>query len=215
MNSIKVFSFDLDGTLVDKKFADLVWLRGIPEAYASKNGIELDEAIRIVKREYDKIGVEAIEWYEIDYWLRKFDLDIDKEELFDKYQHEIRVYPEVEGVLKKLKKNYRLIISSNAARVFIDREISSIRHYFSHIFSAVSDFKKVKKANDFYRKICEILEIKPEEMVHVGDHWYFDFVYPREEGINAFYLDRKGVLPRDDCSFIINNLEELLSILSI
>jgi putative hydrolase of the HAD superfamily len=35
------------------------------------------------------------------------------------------------------------------------------------------------------------MEIKPEQVVHVGDNWQFDFIAPSEVGIQAFYLDRK------------------------
>jgi len=72
---IEVFSFDVDGTLVSKRFTDAVWLRGIPELYAKKAGLSFDDAHRIVKSEYEKVGEENINWYRIDYWLHKFGLD--------------------------------------------------------------------------------------------------------------------------------------------
>ncbi|MFQ5826851.1 MAG: hypothetical protein ACE5IA_05780, partial [Dehalococcoidia bacterium] len=33
--------------------------------------------------------------------------------------------------------------------------------------------------------------IEPQEMIHVGDSWDFDFVNSQQVGIRAFYLDRK------------------------
>lgn len=38
--------------------------------------------------------------------------------------------------------------------------------------------------------ICKKLSIKPQEMVHVGDHKEFDYLCPQKLGITAFYLDR-------------------------
>jgi FMN phosphatase YigB (HAD superfamily) len=101
-------------------------------------------------------------------------------------------------------KDYRLIISSNAPREFLEIEIEKIERYFHHIFSAPSDFKQIKKT-DFYRSICDILKIEPAEMVHVGDHRVYDFIVPGEIGIFSFYLDRKG--EKHD-ELIVKNLKE-------
>jgi putative hydrolase of the HAD superfamily len=38
--------------------------------------------------------------------------------------------------------------------------------------------------------ICKKLIIKPQEMVHIGDHKEFDYLVPQKLGITAFYLDR-------------------------
>ena len=42
-------------------------------------------------------------------------------------------------------------------------------------------------------------------MVHVGDHRLFDYTAPKETGIRAFYLDRKG---KEKGDFIVKDLKE-------
>jgi HAD superfamily hydrolase (TIGR01549 family) len=225
-NAVKVFSFDVDGTLVSQGFADCVWLQGIPEAYAEKEGLSFEQAFEFVRSEYDKIGENRIEWYKIDYWLRKFGLGITREELFRKYEGEIKIYEEVESVLKVLKEEgYKLVVSSNAATEFLDFQIHTIKKFFSRIFSATSDCGEVKKSNGFYARVCGILDVKPQEVVHIGDHWIFDFVNPRKIGMNAYYLDRKrsrnrnakvegksGVKVKKEDEFVISNLNEILDV---
>lgn len=213
---IKVFSFDVDGTLVSPGFVDCVWLQGIPKAYAEKEGLRFEQAFEYVKSEYDKIGEHRIEWYNIDYWLRKFDLDIPYGTLFKKYEDEIMIYEEVESVLTVLKEEgYDLILSSNAATEFIEFQIKPIKRFFSHVFSATSDFGEVKKTNGFFARACEILDVKPQAVVHTGDHWAFDFINPRKIGITAYYLDRarkrnvKDEVRKED-EFVISDLSELL-----
>lgn len=217
---VKVFSFDFDGTLVSTEFIDRVWLKGIPEAYAEKEGLSFEQAYEFVKSEYDKIGQHRIEWYKIDYWLQKFGLAIPYEELFKRYESEIRIYEEVEDVLSVLKeRGYELIISSNASREFIDFQIKPIKKYFSAVFSATSDFGEVKKTNGFFARLCDILGVVPEAVVHTGDHHVFDFLNPRKIGITAYYLDRArarakakevGVNVKIGDEFIISDLRELL-----
>ncbi|MHC1610355.1 MAG: HAD family hydrolase [Candidatus Methanospirareceae archaeon] len=214
---IKVVSFDVDGTLVTTGFVDSVWLRGIPEAYAERRGLSFEEAFEYVKSEYDKIGEYRIEWYKIDYWLRKFDLEISYEDLFKRYEGEIGIYEEVERVLAALKEEgYDLIVSSNAATEFIEFQIKPIRRFFSHVFSATSDFGEVKKTDGFFARVCEILDVKPQAVVHTGDHWVFDFINPRKIGITAYYLDRArrmDVKGEKGEGFVIRDLNELLEIL--
>ena len=213
-SGIKVFSFDVDGTLVSQEFADCVWLRGIPEAYAAKHALSFEHAFEFVKREYDNIGENRIEWYNIRFWLRKFNLKIPYEKLFEKYEAEVKIYTEVESVLKVLKEaGYVLVVNSNAATEFIDFQIQPIRKYFSHVFSATSDFGELKKSNGHYAQVCEILDVKPQEVVHTGDHFVFDFLNPRRIGITAYYLDRsRDAMPDDNGNdeFVISDLNELL-----
>jgi len=213
-SGIKVFSFDVDGTLVSQEFADCVWLRGIPEAYAAKHALSFEHAFEFVKREYDNIGENRIEWYNIRFWLRKFNLKIPYEKLFEKYEAEVKIYTEVESVLKVLKEaGYVLVVNSNAATEFIEFQIQPIMKYFSHVFSATSDFGELKKSNGHYAQVCEIMDVKPQEVVHTGDHFVFDFLNPRRIGITAYYLDRTRDAMHDDNGndeFVISDLNELL-----
>lgn len=198
-----MISFDAEGTLITRRFSEIIWEEAIPRLYSEKKGIIMDEAISYVMKEYDKVGDERVEWYDIRYWFDYFGLD-DHEKLLNMYKHEISYYPEVQQILGELSKDHKLIISSNSPREFLEIEIEKIERYFHHIFSAPSDFKQIKKT-DFYRSICDILNIEPAEMVHVGDHRVYDFIVPGEIGIFSFYLDRKG--EKHD-ELIVKNLEE-------
>ena len=205
-------SFDLDGTLVDTAFIDLVWLQGIPELYAQREGMNLSEAQEFVLREYCKVGDGVLEWYDIGYWFEHFCLPGKWEDLLERYSHRVRVYPEVHEVLSQLGEKYSLIVLSNAAREFIDVEMKGggLEGYFNLVISATSDFGMVKKSPEFYRKICKNLGIGPPELIHVGDHWEFDYKIPKGMGVVAFYLDRKGERAGLD---VINNLRTLEQVL--
>jgi putative hydrolase of the HAD superfamily len=204
---IKVISFDVDGTLVDHGFVDLVWNDGMPRLYSEQTGMPLEEAKEYLRERYDEIGEGDIRWYLPDYWFEDLNLRGRPEELIRQYSHEVRIFPEVKEVLEGLSKRFDLIACTNASREFLDVSLDDLYKYFQYTFSSTTDFGLVRKTPEFYEYICEILEIKPQEMVHVGDHERFDYLVPKEFGIRAFYLDRSGKRKGD---FVIKDLRELL-----
>jgi len=204
----KYISFDMDGTLVDPVFTDFVWGQGIPTLYAEKVGLPFEAAKAFVEGEYQNVGEEAIEWYDIKYWFRFFQLEQSWKALMKQFVDKIQVYPDVNHILDRLKDKFQLILTSNAGREFIEVEMEAtgLESYFDQIFSATSDFGVVKKTIEFYQRICQILGASPQEIVHIGDHYEFDYLVPRRLGIHAFYLDRSG---EKRGRFVINSLREL------
>ena len=191
---MKIISFDLDGTLVTDAFSQVVWHQGIPELYAEKYACSLRDAQDFILEEYNKVGDTALEWYDIHYWLHFLDLDLNWKQLLGRFSGLITTYPEVEEVLSCLNTTYKLIITSNAAREFLNTEIeeTTLSPYFDHIFSATSDFKEVKKTEAFYLKLCSLLKVDHKQVVHVGDHYDFDYRIPQQLGMTSYYLDRTG-----------------------
>lgn len=190
----KVISFDLDGTLVDAGYGDIVWNHGIPEEYAKKYSISIEEAKDYIINRYKSVGDGDILWYEIQYWLNKFDLPVSANELLDRFESYIKPLPHAIDVLKNLGKRYMLIVASNAARIFVEKELecAGLGAFFIHVVSATTDYGMVKKTAAFYKRLCSTLNIEPSEIVHVGDHPVFDFDAPLSLGIEAYYLNSPG-----------------------
>lgn len=194
----KIVSFDLDGTLVDAGYGDVVWNHGIPEEYAKRHRMSIDEAKDYIINKYNGVGDGDIRWYEIKYWLKEFDLHVSANELLDRFESHIKPIPHVYEVLDVLQKKYILIVASNAARIFVEKELqhAGLTNYFTHVISATSDYKMVKKRTEFYTRLCNALRISPLEMVHIGDHPIFDFDTPLSLGIEAYYFDNPGSVAR-------------------
>jgi len=201
-----VLSFDLTGTITTYSFCNSVWFEGLPRLYAEKNSIPFDEAKEYLKKNYDELGDEATEWYDIKHWFKRFDLGNDWKGLLEELSPNIEFYPEADGVLEKMSQRYELVLITNASREFVEVETVAIRKYFSQIISSVSDFGEVKKTPEFYARVCSALARDPHELLHIGDHWQFDFVAPRGIGMTAFYLDRARERAGE---FIIHDLSQL------
>ena len=185
-----VASFDAEGTLVTHDFSYTVWQEAIPALYARKKGIDYDRAERIVFAEYDKVGDQRLEWYDVAYWLSYFDLG-PLEPLLQSCRDKVRCYPEVREVLSSLADRYKLIVCSGTPLELLEPLLEGISSYFDRVFSAPSHFGQLKTP-DFYRWVCREMKVKPNEVVHVGDSWQLDYMNSGEAGLRAFYLDRPG-----------------------
>lgn len=209
-----IISFDMDGTIADMNFDKILWFEEIPKLYAQKNKLSFEKAKEACFKEYCKIGEEDLRWYDVKYWLEHFELKKEWQNLLNDLKHHIKLYPESKEIIKELSKEHKLIIISNAPREFLNLkiEVESINDYFDRIFSITSDFKTVKKKEDIYKEICEILKIKSEELVHIGDHYKFDYQIPRKIGVKAYYLDRKG---KKKGKHVVKNLKEFKEKISL
>jgi FMN phosphatase YigB (HAD superfamily) len=209
LGSIRVMSFDLDGTITDISFVNSVWLDGIPRLYALKHGLGFEDAKMKVMSEYGKVGRERLEWYDLSYWIAKLGLSVSPREVLNSFEHRIRVFPEVPEVLGEFRNSgLRLIVVTNARREFVDLELekTGIRHFFEHVFSSTSDFGLIKKTVRLYQRVCSICDVSPGEMIHVGDDQCFDFDVPSKLRIKAFYLDRAG---QQSGESVVHSLKEL------
>jgi putative hydrolase of the HAD superfamily len=202
---IKIVSFDADGTLVDKRFMDLFWNRGIPTLYAKKNGLRFEEAKVEVEKMYLSVGEKDVRWYLPDYWFSLLGLEERFEDVLRSFEKELRVYPEAKEVLEEMRQDYNLIVISNAPREILEFELRRVGDYFDYSFSSTTDFRQVRKTPEVYRKILKKLGVRGDEVVHVGDHWDFDYLAPREAGIRTYYLDRLGKEKGED---VVEDLRE-------
>jgi HAD superfamily hydrolase (TIGR01549 family) len=186
---VRVVSFDVEGTLVTPDFSYAVWFEAIPRRYAEKNGITLEQARKAVEEEYRKVGDQRLEWYDVRYWFDKLGLGTPVP-MMQRCENQVRYYPEVKEVLVSLSEKYKLVVASGSTRDFLRHLLQDIQPYFSKIYSSITDYRQLK-TSEFYLKMCQAIRVEPEQVVHIGDNWQFDFMAPSEIGIQAFYLDRK------------------------
>jgi HAD superfamily hydrolase (TIGR01549 family) len=205
---IKIISFDVDGTLIDQEYNDLIWLGEVPRLYSEAYGLDYDEAYEYVKGEFDRVGEYDLRWYDLNYWLRTFSLPFSSDEILEKFSNRLRVYPETERAFELLAE-YEFVITTSMPRDFLKVKMKKLNGSFSNVFSTVSDFKSVKTA-EIYSKICRELECEEKEVLHVGDLWDVDYIAPKAAGLNALCIDRTGGREGEG---VIKSLEEIPSAL--
>ena len=206
-------SFDMDSTLADEDFDFLVWNEEIPKLYAEKYKLSIEQAQTKVYAEYYRaLYVEKVgNWTDIDMWFKRLGLD-NFSKLLNDMKSMISVYPDVLEILEYLSKKYKLIIITKSTKHFIDikLEIEGLNNYFTQIFSAPDNFHSSKKNKEVFENVLASLQIKPSQLIHIGDDHHDDFEVPQSLGIKAFHLVRSGKVKHAGS---ISSLSELKKVL--
>ena len=114
------------------------------------------------------------------------------------------LYPEVVDVLEKLQPYFQLAVMSNfdARLRFILRHFG-ISKYFAHVFIS-SELGADKPDPEIFRRAVKLIDLKPNQVLHVGDDSERDWKAAAEAGLSVFKLDRQK-----------NSLHDLLAILKL
>jgi 2-haloalkanoic acid dehalogenase type II len=205
-----IISFDLDGTIMTSDYADHVWLEGLPQIYAKEKQTTYTQAKKILTTAYNTMGDDTPEWYDLNYWIHRYHLSTPSTQILQQYTTHIQAYQDAIETIHHLTPHYTLIIISNAKHEFIDIELkhTNLTTYFTHRFSSLSDFNQVKKHPQVYQNICTILNISPQQLIHVGDHLDYDYNSPRKIGVHAYYINRSH--SSKNHPDYLSNLNELL-----
>jgi putative hydrolase of the HAD superfamily len=206
----RVLSVDLDGTVIDREFAEHFWMEFMPKLYAESKGVPLEEARRTVYAAYDEVGPLDLRWYLPEYWLDRFGIRANPRELILENAGWLRVYPDAAELLRGLDDGYVVVASTNSAKIFAEvyQEVLGLR--FSAVLSCVSDFGMARKSARFYRMVAERLGVEPGDILHVGDDPERDLLEALEAGVDAYLVDRRSCGGRERCVEDLRLIRELL-----
>ncbi len=210
---VEIISFDMDGTLIPKEFADHFWLEKLPELYSKKHGLSKEKASDILMEHYDEIGKNDVRWYQPEYWFSRYDLNEDPEEVLQEVRDHYDLYDDAKEAMKKLHKEYKLIVISNGIKMFIETGLGDHKKYFSSLYSSVSDFQMSNKKPSLYLKICRQLHVEPGKVVHIGDSLHNDYEPAVQAGLTSYLLDRNG--KRSEISSGTEGVTDLLQIIDL
>jgi len=134
--------------------------------------------------------------------------ELDRDNFFEvAYEHFTEagvweLYPDVIDILKQLHHRFRLAIVSNfdgRLRAILER--LGISKYFGHIFVS-SEIGADKPDLEIFRRALKFLNLRPENILHVGDDPERDWRAAAAAGLSIFKLDRNK-----------NSLRDLLALL--
>lgn len=191
---IKVLSLDLQGTLSESKFSDYYWLEILPQKYSQQYKIPIEEAKNILKEKFKEYGIYHILYYDDQYWSHYLKFDTRKE--LEKSNIKPKINMELYNFIHTIK--LPKIILSTTTQLFIEIELKEKIKAFDKIYSCVDYFKTGGKTKEIYEKICKELKVKPNEILHIGDHKIMDIENAEKAGINTilFSNDTQNVIEK-------------------
>ena len=100
------------------------------------------------------------------------------------------LYPEVPEVLEQLRPRFELAVISNFdGRLRFILQHLGISSYFSYIFIS-SELGADKPDREIFRRAITIMQLKANEVLHVGDDPERDWKAATAAGLSVFRLDR-------------------------
>ena len=115
-----------------------------------------------------------------------------------------QLYPEVPDVLEQLQPRFQLTVISNFdGRLRLILEHLGISKFFTHIFVS-SEIGADKPDPEIYRRALKFIDLKPNEILHVGNDPERDWEAASAAGLLVFRLDRQK-----------NSLRDLLAMLKL
>jgi len=106
-------------------------------------------------------------------------------------------YPEVFGVLEKLEPRFQLAVISNFdGRLRLILEHLGISKFFEHVFVS-SEIGADKPDPEIFARSLKFIDLKPNQVLHVGDDVNRDWKAAAAAGLLIFKLDRQTNSLRD------------------
>ena len=140
--------------------------------------------------------------------------ELDRDNFFEiAYEHFAEagvweLYPEVIDVLEQLRALFSLAVISNFdGRLRFILEHLGISKYFRHIFVS-SELGADKPDPEIFRRALKLIDLKPSEVLHVGDDSERDWKAAAEDGLSVFQLDRQKNSLRDLLTILTTNRHE-------
>jgi len=169
-SKINTVFLDLDGTLLDLHFDNHFWLEYVPQEYAVKHDIALEESHKRLDEKYTAV-YGSLNWYCVDYWTRELGLDIAamKQNICDK----ISVRPYVEEFLEALHMHgKRVVLVTNAHPLSFQVKLkeTGLGRYFHRIITS-HELHHPKEAQEFWQGLEKIESVDKAATLFIDDNF--------------------------------------------
>ena len=107
--------FDMDGVILDNTYDNNFWQNQIPAVLAEHKGWSFGDAKRLAVQIFN-YKKNTMDWYDLDYWSNMLGIDIEEQKRLPESYDKIKLYDGVFDILRKIKKDRKIILITNAHR---------------------------------------------------------------------------------------------------
>ena len=163
-----ILMFDMDGTLLDLAFDDLIWNTKLPERHAATHQCTLEQSISTLTNFY-QTHKHTISWYSSKYWTEKVGVDVLKLQ----YDFKDKISPRL-GCFELLenlnKQGYRCWLLTNADSVGLQLKLENVNlaPYFELIVSS-EEIGYSKEFVEFWQILQDKYPFDPQHAVLIDD----------------------------------------------
>jgi len=168
-HDIDTVLLDMDGTLLDLNYDNMLWNHRLPECYAVRHGVTDAVARERLQRRFLETR-HSLEHYCLDYWARFTQLDLLS--LHRELAHLIRYRPHAEDfVLRVRDSGRRALLVTNAHRdgLAIKDARTGLTGRFDHMVSS-HDFRAPKEAAEFWIRLDALHPFDPARTLLIDDN---------------------------------------------
>ncbi|NVJ49194.1 MAG: GMP/IMP nucleotidase [Gammaproteobacteria bacterium] len=159
---------DMDGTLLDLSFDNYFWSTYVISAFARQNNLSLSTARAQLVPKFESIK-GTLNWYCLDYWSERLDLDIAA--LKAEIQHQVAFRPSAVRFLQFLSEQpVEVYLATNAHPKTL--EIKLLNANFHQYFNALVTSHELgapKEQQEFWRALQQSLNFDPARTLFIDD----------------------------------------------
>ncbi len=159
---------DMDGTLLDLAFDNYFWRELVPQRYAERHGLTLEQALEQLVPRYRSMQGK-LEWYCLDYWSEVTQLDVAA--LKEQVRHRIEPLEGSERFLREIKASGRhLWLATNAHGRSWSLKLAhtDLRGWFDRVLCS-HDFGAPKEDPRFWQRVAAAHPFDPARTLFVDD----------------------------------------------
>ncbi|TNL46310.1 HAD-IA family hydrolase [Acinetobacter bereziniae] len=163
-----IIFFDMDGTLLDLAFDDLIWNTKLPERHAQTHQCSLEQSYNTLNTFYQQHN-HTLCWYSSKYWSEKVGVDVLK--LQYEYKDKIATRPGCFELLEQLKaQGYRcwLLTNADCAGLQLKLENIDLSPYFEVMISS-EEIGYSKEFVEFWEILQQKYPFDPQNACLVDD----------------------------------------------
>lgn len=167
--NIDTVFLDMDGTLLDLHFDNHFWLEHMPQRYAEKHALSLEQARDQLMQAYEA-HAGSLKWYCLDHWQESLKMDIEslKHEVADRIALRDNVYHFLD-FLHGMQKRVVLLTNAHRKTVQLKFNYVDLEPYFDRVITA-HDVGLAKEQTGFWEALQKIEDFARDKSLFIDDN---------------------------------------------